>query len=485
MVGISSHNRRSVPVGVLAAVVVVLWGVAARAGDRPVLPMLRSSDVFLLTGVSGTGQGVANPFEFLGQTVFDELHFASGDIVAFEENRLFVYALGQASKAFGPVEGAPPAKPAPQFVRRLFLLRPSTLVVDDLVRVPAALGPPRWWLYCPGELDIQGPRTACGVDAQRLVCRTLLPEKATLKSMAGPDGASFKLDVTPRDAVTETRFLHVLAARGDGQSPKFEARLTGNGAILKLTVTTPQHSFELELPPTAGEAGRIAVSKPGGEALLKRRLLPSGVLPHGAEGMRLLERWDSAYRDGRRPGWDTRRPSSELTKAVEDGELRRCRVVELGCGTGTNAIYLAGKGFEVTAVDIAPTALGLARAKAEKAEVKVRWVLADVLAPPKLRAFDLVYDRGCYHGVRRGNAAGYVATLRRLTRPGSRVLILAGNANEKRHYGPPRVKEEEIRGDFAELFDFQWLRETHFDTFDSQQKGALAWSILLRRKGKP
>jgi hypothetical protein len=62
------------------------------------------------------------------------------------------------------------------------------------------------------------------------------------------------------------------------------------------------------------------------------------------------------------------------------------------------------------------------------------------------------------------------------------VLILAGNANEERHYGPPRVKEEEIRGDFSAEFDFEWLRETNFDTRTAGEKGALAWSIMLRRK---
>jgi SAM-dependent methyltransferase len=198
-----------------------------------------------------------------------------------------------------------------------------------------------------------------------------------------------------------------------------------------------------------------------------------------------VERWDAAYRDGRRPGWDTGRPSSELKKAVEDGTIRACRAVVLGCGTGTNAIYLAGKGFDVTGIDIAPTALAHAEQKARKAGVRVRWMVADVLAPPALEPFDLIYDRGCYHGVRRQSAAGYVEAVRRLSRPGTRLLILAGNANEPRRYGPPRIKEEEIRADFSARFEFEWLRETKFDTRDAASSGALAWSILLRRKEEP
>jgi hypothetical protein len=76
-----------------------------------------------------------------------------------------------------------------------------------------------------------------------------------------------------------------------------------------------------------------------------------------------------------------------------------------------------------------------------------------------------------------------VEALRRLSKPGTLVLILAGNANEPQpHYGPPRVKEEEIRADFAKYFEIVELRETHFDTLDPKSQGALAWSVRLRRK---
>jgi hypothetical protein len=117
--------------------------------------------------------------------------------------------------------------------------------------------------------------------------------------------------------------------------------------------------------------------------------------------------------------------------------------------------------------------------------VKVRWLLADVLAPPAdLETFDFIFDRGCYHGVRRNDAKGYVKTVKQLSRLGTHVFILAGNANEERHYGPPRVKEEELRGDFMSDFDFVRFKTVHFDSVDPQKQGALAWSVLLRRKAE-
>ena len=126
----------------------------------------------------------------------------------------------------------------------------------------------------------------------------------------------------------------------------------------------------------------------------------------------MLDSWDASYRGGNRPNWDAGRPSGELQRVVEQGIVRACRAVDLGCGSGTDAIYLASKGFEVTAIDIAPTALNQGKQKAEKAGVKVRWLLADVLAVPNLEPYDFIFDRGCYHEVRFEGAKAYVDTVR-------------------------------------------------------------------------
>jgi SAM-dependent methyltransferase len=209
---------------------------------------------------------------------------------------------------------------------------------------------------------------------------------------------------------------------------------------------------------------------------------PQTLEPPSPQLQQLIDRWDAAYQDGRRPPWDTGRPSTELAKAIEQKVVQPGRAVELGCGTGTNAIYLAQQRFDVTGIDVAPTALERAKEKAVKAGVKVDWILADVLHPPKLEPFQFIFDRGCYHGLRRQHAAEYVKAVRQLSRPGTKILIIAGNANESREGGPPRVREEEIRQDFAEGFKIVWLHETRFDSAEGPAKGALAWSILLERQ---
>jgi SAM-dependent methyltransferase len=260
-----------------------------------------------------------------------------------------------------------------------------------------------------------------------------------------------------------------------GGRPAAECSVTKRGSDLQLAITLGSRRWQLNMP-ADWTAATIAISE-GRAQVLPERLLPAGIMPHGPDGVGLIEKWDRSYRGGRRPPWDSDVPDRQLVEVVESGLVKPCRAVELGCGSGTDAVYLASKGFEVTAIDLAPTALNIARAKAARAGVSVRWLLADVLRPPQgLGPFEFLFDSGCYHGVRRTDPAGYVETVNKLSRPGTLLLIIAGNANEPRHYGPPRVDEPELVGDFAKSWDFVLLRELR------RPQGAWFWSILLRRR---
>jgi SAM-dependent methyltransferase len=405
---------------------------------------------------------------------------------AGEEPSEAAHRTGAASEPQLPVQSgeatvgqANAPKPAPpvKLLRRVILLKPNSVLIDDEVLFAGPAGEATWRVEhaSAGQPQDQGKPTTIVVGQYELVCEPLGVGEEERKPTTGTPAPAI-------GAATSIRRLYLCEVRNLSVGGPLSAhKVNKKEHTYQLGAAVGRRLFTLVLPPLGEAAGKIAVAEEDGRQLLSERHLPAGLLPRGMVGRKLMERWDSAYRSGR-PGWDTGRPSSELVRAVEEGTLKPCRVVELGCGTGTNAIFLASKGFDVTAIDVAPTALRLAEEKAQKAGVRVRWLLADVLWPPRLAPFDLVYDRGCYHGVRQQNAARYVEALAKLTKPGSQVLILAGNANEERQYGPPRVKEEEIRADFSKLFEFQWLRETRFDSADPQRPGALAWSVLLRRK---
>jgi SAM-dependent methyltransferase len=193
------------------------------------------------------------------------------------------------------------------------------------------------------------------------------------------------------------------------------------------------------------------------------------------------EDWDKHYVDGQAP-WDSGVPSKELIRILDEVKIKPCRAGELGCGTGTNSIYLASRGFDVTGFDLSPTGLARARQKAVEANATVRFVEADLCkftldVPP----FDFVFDRGCYHAARRIDQPGIVNTLKRLTRPGSRFLLLTGNANEKCEPGPPTLTAAEICNELEALFEIQFLREFRFEV-PAPPEGFLAWSCLMTRR---
>ena len=192
-------------------------------------------------------------------------------------------------------------------------------------------------------------------------------------------------------------------------------------------------------------------------------------------------RWNERYQSGDIP-WDTAYPSTELIGTVKEEGILPGRALELGCGTGTNSIWLAQQGFDVTAVDISPLALEQARRKAASANVHVRFLQADVLDPPPLgRPFPFFFDRGCYHVVRRIDVDKFLSTLERISQPGTVGLVLTGNAKEKHEPGPPVVSEQEIRQELGRVFDIVRLREFRFDQVEKVGVRFLGWSCLVRR----
>jgi len=496
--GVSSPSRDFAR-RLIGLLIVILMGPApgrlaegqAHATGKSPTPYLHAAEIFKLARSFGSASELVDSYPPIVRLAFDKSEVGAKDLRAFEENQYFVYAVGSISGPSGGFSDAHEPTPLPRLVRRFIVLKPSVFVVDDEVLFPGSRGPRAWRLYAQQMPEVSGRRARVKEGGDALFCETLLPQKVTYHlshpSPGEPESERYLLEIVPQDNAARTRFLHVLHVREGGQEGSaVRSELMAKEGQWQLTISTPQRIFRLRLPPPNESAGDIAISTADRKTLLADRPLPSGILPHGPEGLRLLEQWDADYRDDRHPLWDTGQPSGELKRVVEERTIRPSRAVELGCGSGNDAIFLARRGFEVTAIDIAPSALSQAQQKARKAGVSVRWLLADVLAPPNLKPFDFIYDRGCYHGLRGQHLAAYLETLRRFSRPGTRFLLLAGNPNGPAlDYGPPGVTEEEIREDFLSLFDLEWLRESRFEINQPGAIAPLAWSVLLRRKANP
>lgn len=199
--------------------------------------------------------------------------------------------------------------------------------------------------------------------------------------------------------------------------------------------------------------------------------------------------WNQRYAAADAP-WDSGVPSLELQRVLNEKQLGPSRALEIGCGTGTNAVYLAQHGFEVTAFDLSPVAIERARTRAAQAGVRVNFFAADLedavdrqaFGPP----FPFIFDRGVYHSLRPDGLGAYLRTLRRVTAPEGRLLVLTGNANDPAPLdrGPPRVAAHELCYELGGLFELIELREFTFDgvVVDGRPLRPLAWSGLFRRR---
>ena len=133
-----------------------------------------------------------------------------------------------------------------------------------------------------------------------------------------------------------------------------------------------------------------------------------------------------AYLVGFKP-WDTGVTPPELVAVVEGpGELPPHTALELGCGTGTNAIYLAQHGWDVTAVDFTPQPVKAARRKAEAAGVEPRFVVGDVTQLERLGVgggYSLIFDLGCFHSIPEAGRGGYARGVTAAAAPGATFLL--------------------------------------------------------------
>ncbi len=142
-----------------------------------------------------------------------------------------------------------------------------------------------------------------------------------------------------------------------------------------------------------------------------------------------------------RPPWDSGTSPPELIAFIE--EHPPGRAIDLGCGTGTNAITLAQHGWQVIGVDFAPRAIRIARAKAQRAGVAVDFRVGDVTRLKDVPApFDLVLDIGCFHSLG-DRKKDYLAQLDRILSPGG-FWLMYGFFTDVPTQGGPGLLEADL-----------------------------------------
>jgi SAM-dependent methyltransferase len=163
------------------------------------------------------------------------------------------------------------------------------------------------------------------------------------------------------------------------------------------------------------------------------------------------------------PRWDTNITPPEVVAVIEGAAaIPDGRALDLGCGTGTNVIYLARHGWEAVGVDFSPIAIQQARQKAKDIP-GATFVEGDVSQLSQLGIkgpFDFVLDIGCFHGLPAHSRQTYVQEVGRVTRPGALFMIWAIASDRKPFLpGVPAMQNKEIAERFGQDFTLEHVQQ--------------------------
>jgi SAM-dependent methyltransferase len=169
--------------------------------------------------------------------------------------------------------------------------------------------------------------------------------------------------------------------------------------------------------------------------------------PPSSHERRASQPWDASYIDGP-PPWDIGAPQPAILRLASEGAFTG-DVLDAGCGTGENALHVVALGLDVLGVDVAETALTLAREKASERGIDADFAVADALHLDRLgRTFETVLDCGLFHAFDSDERRAYVASLASVTAPGGHVYVLCFS-DAGPDAGPHPVSEDELRAAFT------------------------------------
>ena len=185
--------------------------------------------------------------------------------------------------------------------------------------------------------------------------------------------------------------------------------------------------------------------------------------------------------------WDIGRPQPAIIKLAEAGQVRGS-VLDVGCGTGENVLYLAARGHDCWGIDFVPVAIERAKAKAAQRGSNAHFIVGNALELSKLeRQFDTVIDCGLFHTFTDEERPVFVKELAEVFRPGGLLHILCFSDEEPGTEGPRRVSQQEIRNSFRDGWKVHRIEPIRFEALERPDGptfspgGPKAWLATMER----
>ena len=180
--------------------------------------------------------------------------------------------------------------------------------------------------------------------------------------------------------------------------------------------------------------------------------------------------------------WNIEAPPGALVELIKNEGVKRCKTIDLGCGAGNYAIYLASVGFDVTGVDIAPTAIEIAKENAKRQGIKCTFVVADVLGNLEevKETFDFAYDWQLLHHIFPEQRKKYVENVHRILSPRGKYLSVCFSEKDTQFSGSGKYRETPL-GSILYFSSEDELRDLFKPYFNIKELG----TIEIRGKFAP
>jgi cyclopropane fatty-acyl-phospholipid synthase-like methyltransferase len=194
--------------------------------------------------------------------------------------------------------------------------------------------------------------------------------------------------------------------------------------------------------------------------------------------------FESMYAEG--APWDVGKPQQAF---IDVADKIHGSVLDAGCGTGDMALFLAGRGNNVTGIDYLDEPIRRAKLKAAEQKLSVTFLVKDATAFKDWNErFDNVFDSGLFHVFSDDDRKKYVAGLATVLKPGGRLYLMCFSNEEPGTDGPRRVSKQELREAFADGWEIESIEPSRFETrpdlkdFTFSPGGPKTWFATIRRQ---